>query len=133
MGLSAIEGLPMSTRAGEIDAGILLHLMKADRMDPAAVELLLDKHSGLLGISGVICEDPVEASGRRTCGTVRRPCHNWPEIAHTKRRPSGPRLHTHTECGNDSAGLSAQEANTLRVSRPRRLCRGRHLLAGRRP
>jgi len=53
MGFSAIEGLPMSTRAGEIDAGILLHLMKADRMDPAAVESLLYQHSGLLGISGV--------------------------------------------------------------------------------
>ena len=53
MGFSAIEGLPMSTRAGEIDAGILLHLMKADRMDPAAVESLLYQQSGLLGISGV--------------------------------------------------------------------------------
>jgi len=53
MGFSAIEGLPMSTRAGEIDAGILLHLMKADGMDPAALETLLYKQSGLLGLSGV--------------------------------------------------------------------------------
>jgi acetate kinase len=53
MGFSAIEGLPMSTRAGEIDAGILLHLMKVDGMSPAAVESLLYKQSGLLGISGV--------------------------------------------------------------------------------
>jgi acetate kinase len=53
MGFSGIEGLPMSTRAGEIDAGILLHLLKADRMDPAALEKLLYKESGLLGISGI--------------------------------------------------------------------------------
>ena len=53
MGFSAIEGLPMSTRVGEIDAGILLHLMKTDRMDAAALEQLLYKEAGLLGISGV--------------------------------------------------------------------------------
>jgi acetate kinase len=53
MGFSGIEGLPMSTRVGEIDAGILLHLLKADRMDAAALETLLYKQSGLLGISGI--------------------------------------------------------------------------------
>jgi acetate kinase len=53
MGFSAIEGLPMSTRVGQIDAGILLHLLKADRMNPAAVESLLYQQSGLLAISGV--------------------------------------------------------------------------------
>jgi acetate kinase len=53
MGFSGIEGLPMSTRTGEIDAGILLHLLKADRMDPAGLEKLLYKESGLLGISGI--------------------------------------------------------------------------------
>jgi acetate kinase len=53
LGFSAVDGLPMSTRAGEIDAGILLHLLKADRMDAAALETLLYKQSGLLGISGI--------------------------------------------------------------------------------
>jgi acetate kinase len=53
MGFSAIEGLAMSTRVGEIDAGILLHLMKVDGMDAAAVESLLYKQAGLLGISGI--------------------------------------------------------------------------------
>ena len=53
MGFSTIEGLPMSTRVGEIDAGILLHLLKVDGMDAAALESLLYKQSGLLGISGV--------------------------------------------------------------------------------
>ena len=53
MGFSGIEGLPMSTRTGEIDAGILLHLLKAERMEPAALEKLLYKESGLFGISGI--------------------------------------------------------------------------------
>ena len=53
LGFSAVDGLPMSTRSGEIDAGILLHLLKVDRMDPAALEKLLFKQSGLLGISGI--------------------------------------------------------------------------------
>ncbi|MGA7450931.1 MAG: acetate/propionate family kinase [Rhodoplanes sp.] len=53
LGFSAVDGLPMSTRSGEIDAGILLHLLKVDRMDPAALEKLLYKQSGLLGISGI--------------------------------------------------------------------------------
>ncbi len=53
LGFSAVDGLPMSTRSGEIDAGILLHLLKVDRMDAAALEKLLYKQSGLLGISGI--------------------------------------------------------------------------------
>lgn len=53
MGFSAVDGLPMSTRTGEIDAGILLHLLKADQMNSAALETLLYKQSGLLGISGI--------------------------------------------------------------------------------
>lgn len=49
MGFSAVDGLPMSTRAGEIDAGILLHLLIADRMDPAALEKLLEQAVGPAG------------------------------------------------------------------------------------
>ena len=43
IGFSAVDGLPMSTRTGEIDAGILLHLLKADQMNSAALETLLYK------------------------------------------------------------------------------------------
>lgn len=53
LGFSAVDGLPMSTRAGEIDAGVLLHLLIADRMEPVALEKLLYKQSGLLAISGI--------------------------------------------------------------------------------
>ena len=53
MGFSAIEGPPMSTRCGEIDAGILLYLLKSKAYDLEGLEKLLYKHAGLLGLSGI--------------------------------------------------------------------------------
>jgi len=53
MGFTALEGLPMGTRTGAIDPGVILHLMSERRMSVAAVTELLYKKSGLLGISGV--------------------------------------------------------------------------------
>ncbi len=53
MGFSALDGVPMSTRCGALDPGALLHLMTAHGMDAAALERLLYRESGLLGISGV--------------------------------------------------------------------------------
>lgn len=52
MGLSALDGLMMGTRSGAIDAGVLLHLLRQG-MDLAAIEKLLYKQSGLLGVSGI--------------------------------------------------------------------------------
>jgi acetate kinase len=53
MGFSGIEGLPMSTRCGAIDAGALLYLMRRKLYDPASLEKLLYHESGLLALSGV--------------------------------------------------------------------------------
>jgi acetate kinase len=53
MGFTALEGLPMGTRTGAIDPGVILHLMSERRMSLAAVTELLYKQSGLLGMSGV--------------------------------------------------------------------------------
>ena len=53
MGFSALEGLVMGTRAGQIDPGVILHLMRTNGMDAAAIETLLGKQSGLLGVSGL--------------------------------------------------------------------------------
>lgn len=53
MGFSALDGLPMGTRCGAIDPGVLLYLMNERGMDARAVEQLLYKASGLLGVSGV--------------------------------------------------------------------------------
>ena len=52
MGFSALDGLMMGTRCGSIDPGVLLHLLRQG-LDAAALEKLLYKQSGLLGVSGV--------------------------------------------------------------------------------
>lgn len=53
MGFTALEGLPMGTRTGSIDPGVILHLLTERRMSPDAVTELLYRKSGLLGMSGV--------------------------------------------------------------------------------
>jgi len=53
MGFTALDGLMMGTRAGALDAGVLLYLMQERGMDAAAIEDLLYKRSGLLGVSGI--------------------------------------------------------------------------------
>ena len=53
MGFSALDGLPMGTRCGTLDPGVLLYLMDRHKMGPRDIEQLLYKRSGLLGVSGV--------------------------------------------------------------------------------
>jgi acetate kinase len=53
MGFSALDGLPMATRCGQIDPGVLLHLMDSEGMDATALTELLYKQSGLKGLSGL--------------------------------------------------------------------------------
>jgi acetate kinase len=53
MGFTALDGLPMGTRCGAIDPGVLLYLLDRHGMDARALEKLLYQQSGLLGVSGV--------------------------------------------------------------------------------
>src|SRR3954452_3245558 len=53
MGFTAVDGLPMGTRCGAIDPGVILYLMDQRGMDVRAVESLVYKQSGLLGVSGI--------------------------------------------------------------------------------
>lgn len=53
MGMTPLEGLMMGTRAGDIDAGILLHLMRTEGLSAEELDHLLNKESGLKGISGI--------------------------------------------------------------------------------
>ena len=53
MGFSALEGLPMGTRCGSLDPGVLLFLLGQQKMDVPTVEKLLYSQSGLLGVSGI--------------------------------------------------------------------------------
>jgi acetate kinase len=52
MGFTPMAGLPMGTRCGDIDPGVLLYLMENKKMTVKAVSDLLNKESGLLGVSG---------------------------------------------------------------------------------
>jgi acetate kinase len=53
MGFTAVEGLMMGTRCGSIDPGVLIYLMDERGMDARAIEDLVYKKSGLLGVSGL--------------------------------------------------------------------------------
>ncbi|HTK58534.1 MAG TPA: acetate/propionate family kinase [Sphingomicrobium sp.] len=53
MGFTAVEGLVMGTRCGSIDPGVLIYLMDEKGMDARALEELIYKKSGLLGVSGL--------------------------------------------------------------------------------
>ena len=53
MGFTAADGLPMGTRCGNLDPGVLLYLMDELGMDTRAVEKLIYQQSGLLGVSGI--------------------------------------------------------------------------------
>ena len=53
MGFTALEGLMMGTRSGAIDPGVLLYLMDEMHMGARAIEDLLYRRSGLLGVSGI--------------------------------------------------------------------------------
>jgi acetate kinase len=53
MGFSALDGLPMGTRCGQLDPGVLLYFLQAKSMTPEALSDLLYKESGLKGISGL--------------------------------------------------------------------------------
>lgn len=60
IGFSALDGLPMGTRCGSLDAGVVLYLLDQEKMNYAEIERTLYKESGLLGVSGGISSDMKE-------------------------------------------------------------------------
>ena len=53
MGFTPLEGLVMGTRSGDIDPAIILHVVAKEELSLNEANALLNKHSGLLGLSGV--------------------------------------------------------------------------------
>ncbi|WP_404291867.1 acetate/propionate family kinase [Microvirga sp. RSM25] len=53
MGFSALDGLPMGTRCGAIDAGVVFFMLREMKLSPEAAERILYTESGLLGVSGL--------------------------------------------------------------------------------
>ena len=57
MGFSSLDGLPMGTRCGEIDPGVLLYMMQHEGMDAGQIAQILYQESGLKGLSGGLSND----------------------------------------------------------------------------
>jgi len=53
MGFSALDGLPMGTRCGQLDPGVMLYLMEAEGMSASEISHMLYRESGLKGLSGM--------------------------------------------------------------------------------
>lgn len=52
MGMTPVEGLIMGTRSGDVDPGVISYIMEKEHMRPGGISTLLNKFSGVLGISG---------------------------------------------------------------------------------
>ncbi|QGY03019.1 acetate/propionate family kinase [Methylobacterium mesophilicum SR1.6/6] len=53
MGFSALDGLPMGTRCGSLDAGVVFYMLREMKLGPDEAERMLYTQSGLLGVSGI--------------------------------------------------------------------------------
>ena len=53
MGFTPVEGLMMGTRSGDIDLGVVTYIMEKEMIGTAAATTLFNKHSGVLGVSGL--------------------------------------------------------------------------------
>ncbi len=53
MGFTAVDGLPMGTRCGSIDPGVILYMIKELQLTPEAIETVIYSESGLKGVSGI--------------------------------------------------------------------------------
>ena len=76
MGFTAVDGLVMGTRCGAMDPGVLIYLMDAYGMDARAIEKLVYRELGLLGVSGISSDmrtlrATFRSRGCRGCGSVR--------------------------------------------------------------
>lgn len=70
MGLTPLEGLMMGTRSGDIDAGAVTFIMEKEGLNATGVSNLLNKKSGVLGVSGV-SSDMRETSAAAAAGNER--------------------------------------------------------------
>jgi acetate kinase len=86
MGLTPLEGLVMGTRSGDLDPGVLLHLERVAGMDADAVDRLLNKGSGLLGLCGA---NDMREIGRRMAGGDERAQLAFDVYVHRLRRYLG--------------------------------------------
>ncbi len=53
MGFTPVEGLMMGTRSGDVDLGVVTYIMEKEMISPSVASTLFNKHSGVLGVSGI--------------------------------------------------------------------------------
>jgi acetate kinase len=80
MGFTPNSGIPMSTRSGDLDPGVILYMLRGGRLDADALDELLNRQSGLLGVSGTSADmrDLLErrAGDPRAADAVALFCHH---------------------------------------------------------
>ena len=76
MGFSPLDGLVMATRGGSLDPGVILHLARAEGLDIAQIDTLLNHQSGLLALAGSADMKAVLASDTAACRfAIRHYCY----------------------------------------------------------
>ncbi|MCC8932600.1 acetate/propionate family kinase [Rhizobium sp. 'Codium 1'] len=72
MGFSTIDGVPMATRSGAIDPGVLFHLIDAHGLSVKQLEEMIYKQSGLLGLSGISADSRalLETPSKTACEAI---------------------------------------------------------------
>jgi acetate kinase len=72
MGFSALDGLPMGTRCGALDAGVVFYMLREMKLSPDEAERVLYADSGLLGVSGLSNDMRVLRANAATNPDARR-------------------------------------------------------------
>ncbi len=79
MGFTPTGGIPMGTRAGDLDPGVIVHLLRTEHLDADALDDLVNRRSGLVGVSGTSSDmrDLLarEAQDSRAADAVALFCH----------------------------------------------------------
>jgi len=127
MGLTPTGGIVMASRSGDLDPGLLLYLMREQGMDAAGLEDMVDRRSGLRGISGVSGDRRLLPLGRKAYrgddGVARRRGHDRVHRRDRRKRRRRPiRDRCRSRLGGCFAGLG-REGRTCRRARlglPRR-------------
>ena len=118
MGFTAVDGLPMGTRCGNLDPGVVLYLMDELGMDARAIEALIYKQSGLLGVSGLSSDMRVllaseEAGARRAVDLFATA-----SAASSARSPPPPAASTRSSSPPASASTRRRSASACATMRP---------------
>ena len=72
MGMTPAEGLVMGTRSGDLDPGLLAYLVRADELDGAELDALVNRQSGLRGLCGASDMREVRSLAQAGDATARR-------------------------------------------------------------